>query len=89
MFDCHMAAAQRVQTEAALAAMTAEAYRTAFDRFDTDRSGTIDARELRGALRKLGLDKDVAATLMSDLNRAGVKARRAPFASFGQNTRFQ
>ena len=31
------------------------------------------------ALRKLGLDKDVAATLMSDLNRAGVKARRAPF----------
>ena len=33
------------------------------------------------ALRKLGLDKDVAATLMSDLNRAGVKARRAPFLS--------
>ena len=43
------------QTEAALAAMTAEAYRTAFDRFDTDRSGTIDARELRRALDAMGV----------------------------------
>ena len=42
------------------------------------RSETFVYRDIL-ALRKLGLDKDVAATLMSDLNRAGVKARRAPF----------
>ena len=53
------------KTEAALAGLTAASYRAAFDRFDADTSGTIEAKELQPALaalmpgRTFGLDEVV------------------------------
>ena len=41
------------KTEAALAGLTAASYRAAFDRFDADTSGTIEAKELQPALAAL------------------------------------
>ena len=57
-------------TESALAKLTPQAYRTAFDRFDTDRSGTIDADELQRALNVLmpetgGVKRTIAKEILA------------------------
>ena len=51
-------------TESALAKLTPQAYRTAFDRFDTDRSGTIDADELQRALDSMGVKHAGASAIL-------------------------
>ena len=63
--------------------MTAEAYRTAFDRFDTDRSGTIDARELRRALDAMGVKHAGASGI---IDRYDVHDARAPTLDLAEFT---
>ena len=46
--------AKRQQTEAALAKIPTAAYKQAFDRFDTDKSGELEYKELNLMLRKQG-----------------------------------
>ncbi len=48
------------QTEAALARITPEQYRLTHSQYDTDGSGAIDVKELRGALESLGMTLDAA-----------------------------
>jgi centrin-1 len=45
----------------------------AFDLFDTDGSGTIDAKELKVAMRALGLDakKDEIRRMINDIDKDG------------------
>merc|ERR1711964_84868 len=47
--------------------------REAFDLFDTDGSGTIDAKELKVAMRALGLDakKDEIRRMIDDIDKDG------------------
>merc|ERR1712182_51385 len=47
--------------------------REAFDLFDTDGSGTIDAKELKVAMRALGLDakKDEIRRMINDIDKDG------------------
>merc|ERR1712132_7813 len=47
--------------------------REAFDLFDTDGSGTIDAKELKVAMRALGLDakKDEIQKMINDIDKDG------------------
>merc|ERR1712086_832214 len=47
--------------------------REAFDLFDTDGSGTIDAKELKVAMRALGLDakKDEIRRMINDIGKDG------------------
>jgi len=47
--------------------------REAFDLFDTDGSGTIDAKELKVAMRALGFEpkKDEVKKMVNDLDRDG------------------
>ena len=52
------------QTERALAALAPESYKQAFDRFDTDRSGTIDAAELARALDSMGVKHAGASAIL-------------------------
>merc|ERR1711918_304287 len=47
--------------------------REAFDLFDTDGSGTIDAKELKVAMRALGLDakRDEIRRMINDIDKDG------------------
>ena len=71
------------KTEAALAGLTAASYRAAFDRFDADTSGTIEAKELQPALaalmpgRTFALDEVVKImSTYETVRRAAGAARR-------------
>ena len=73
------------KTEAALAGLTAASYRAAFDRFDADTSGTIEAKELQPALaalmpgRTFALDEvvKIMSTYETVRHAAGAAAKEA------------
>ena len=66
---------RRFQTSAGSSAVGADSVANVFNRYDSDRSGDIDASELRDALRGMGLPTDTAqaATVLAkyDADRSG------------------